>query len=90
MPYYYHCGHVCLIKWWSILFGLGLALVGTHVSILTPYTTGTTKENFLALPLDVTSTDAITSAIAKAQETFGRLDVVVNNAFVFIIPLSMS
>jgi len=42
--------------------------------------TGTNEKNYLALPLDVTDNDAITSAINKAQEKFGRLDVVVNNA----------
>jgi len=53
-----------------------------YLHIFITHTTGATKENYLALPLDVTKTDSITSAISKAQETFGRLDVVVNNAFV--------
>jgi len=53
--------------------------IWTHIHT---HITGTTKQNYLALPLDVTKTDSITSAISKAQETFGRLDVVVNNAFV--------
>ena len=37
-------------------------------------------ENVLALKLDVTKPDEITSAVKAAQEKFGRLDVVVNNA----------
>lgn len=41
---------------------------------------GTTKENFLALPLDVTDKSSIEAAFKKAVEKFGRLDVVVNNA----------
>ena len=61
---------------------LGRAIDETYGRILITHITGTTKENYLALPLDVTKTDSITSAISKAQETFGRLDVVVNNAFV--------
>jgi NAD(P)-dependent dehydrogenase (short-subunit alcohol dehydrogenase family) len=34
----------------------------------------------LPLPLDVTDKAAVTTAVATAHETFGRLDVVVNNA----------
>lgn len=34
----------------------------------------------LPLPLDVTDHDAAARAVAQAKETFGRLDVVVNNA----------
>lgn len=34
----------------------------------------------LALPLDVTDRAAVFDAVARAQERFGRLDVVVNNA----------
>jgi len=52
--------------------------------------TGTNEKNYLALPLDVTDNDAITSAIKKAQEKFGRLDVVVNNAFVALLSFLMT
>lgn len=41
---------------------------------------GTNEKNFLALPLDVTDQSSIDSAIKKAVEKFGRLDVVCNNA----------
>ncbi|WP_080240397.1 oxidoreductase [Spirosoma rigui] len=34
----------------------------------------------LAIALDVTQNDQITAAVAKAQETFGKIDVLVNNA----------
>ena len=34
----------------------------------------------LVLPLDVTDKTQVSSAIAKAEETFGRIDVLVNNA----------
>jgi NAD(P)-dependent dehydrogenase (short-subunit alcohol dehydrogenase family) len=34
----------------------------------------------LALPLDVTDADAVRDRVAEAEEHFGRLDVVVNNA----------
>lgn len=34
----------------------------------------------LALPLDVTDRDAVFATVARAQQHFGRLDVVVNNA----------
>lgn len=41
---------------------------------------GATKDNYLAVDLDVTKKDQIESAFNKAFEHFGRLDVVVNNA----------
>jgi NAD(P)-dependent dehydrogenase (short-subunit alcohol dehydrogenase family) len=34
----------------------------------------------LVLPLDVTSKEQVAAAITKAEETFGRIDVLVNNA----------
>ena len=34
----------------------------------------------LVLPLDVTKKDQVLSAVAKAEETFGKIDVLVNNA----------
>jgi NAD(P)-dependent dehydrogenase (short-subunit alcohol dehydrogenase family) len=34
----------------------------------------------LVLPLDVTNKEQVSSAIAKAEETFGKIDVLVNNA----------
>jgi len=37
-------------------------------------------ENALALKLDVTSSDAVSEAIAEAKAKFGRIDVLVNNA----------
>jgi NAD(P)-dependent dehydrogenase (short-subunit alcohol dehydrogenase family) len=40
----------------------------------------TYRDNVLALPLDVTDRAAAFEAVARAQEQFGRLDVVVNNA----------
>lgn len=40
----------------------------------------TLNKNYLALKLDVTSRDDIETAFEKAISTFGRIDVVVNNA----------
>lgn len=37
-------------------------------------------ENALVLPLDVNNKQEVTAAIARAQETFGKIDVLVNNA----------
>ena len=37
-------------------------------------------DNALALPLDVTDPAAIAQAVAQAEQTFGRIDVLVNNA----------
>lgn len=34
----------------------------------------------LVLPLDVTKKDQVSSTVAKAEETFGKIDVLVNNA----------
>lgn len=34
----------------------------------------------LVLPLDVTNKEQVSSAVAKAEETFGKIDVLVNNA----------
>ena len=41
---------------------------------------GTTKDNFLAVDLDVTEQQSIDNAFEKALSQFGRVDVVVNNA----------
>lgn len=38
------------------------------------------KENVLALPLDVTDSNQVNDAVLKSVETFGRIDVLVNNA----------
>ena len=38
------------------------------------------EDRALALALDVTNDDQIANAVAKAMETFGRIDVLVNNA----------
>lgn len=41
---------------------------------------GATKDNYLAVDLDVTKQEAIESAFDTAFKQFGRIDVVVNNA----------
>lgn len=41
---------------------------------------GATKENYHAVDLDVTQKDSIDAAFDSALKTFGRVDVVVNNA----------
>lgn len=41
---------------------------------------GATKDNYLAVDLDVTKKDQIVAAFTKAFEHFGRIDVVCNNA----------
>lgn len=38
------------------------------------------RGNAFAVPLDVTSQDSVTEAVRRAEEHFGRIDVVVNNA----------
>lgn len=38
------------------------------------------EDNSLILPLDVTNKKQVQTAVAKAEETFGRIDVLVNNA----------
>src|ERR1700748_3424484 len=38
------------------------------------------EEQSLVLPLDVTDLSQVKSAVAKAQEHFGKIDVLVNNA----------
>ncbi|MFZ4929070.1 oxidoreductase [Chryseobacterium sp. Mn2064] len=38
------------------------------------------EDNSLVLPLDVTNKEQVQTAVAKAEETFGRIDVLVNNA----------
>lgn len=43
------------------------------------------RENLLALTMDLTSDDSVKNAITKTVETFGRLDVVVNNAGYMIL-----
>src|SRR5450432_1866732 len=37
-------------------------------------------KNVLALELDVTNQEAVTAAVKRAKDQFGRLDIVVNNA----------
>jgi len=41
---------------------------------------GTTDNNYLALPLDVTSKPSIEKAFKSAQQKFPKIDVVINNA----------
>jgi len=43
------------------------------------------KDRLLILPMDVTVPSDITGAFAKARETFGRIDVVFNNAGIAIV-----
>src|ERR1700761_8492683 len=38
------------------------------------------EQQTLALPLDVTNPDQVTDAVKRAEEHFGRIDVLVNNA----------
>lgn len=72
--------------------GIGLALVqyllhkghkvaatSRNTAALEKQLTGN-KENLLALEVDITSDEAVKNAVNKTVETFGRLDVVVNNA----------
>ena len=44
------------------------------------------RDNAMVLPGDVTSYDAVEGAVAKLAEGWGRLDVVFNNAGIFIPP----
>lgn len=72
--------------------GLGLALVrqllerGDQVAATTRSLAGLSRHitamagNFLPLQVDLTDERAIEQAIAAAHKTFGRIDVVVNNA----------
>lgn len=38
------------------------------------------KDNVLAIPLDVTNKEQVAAAVKQAEETFGKIDVLVNNA----------
>lgn len=49
-------------------------------STLDPIAQEYPSDRLLVLPLDVTDSPQIAAAFAKAKETFGRIDVVVNNA----------
>jgi short-subunit dehydrogenase len=72
--------------------GLGLAFVklllerGDQVAATTRSLAGLSKhitalaQNFLPLQVDLTDEQAIAQAIAETHRTFGRIDVVVNNA----------
>lgn len=46
---------------------------------------GEADENFLPLELDITEDADVKTAIAKSVETFGRIDVVVNNAGYYLV-----
>jgi NAD(P)-dependent dehydrogenase (short-subunit alcohol dehydrogenase family) len=43
------------------------------------------KDQLLILPLDVTVPSDITAGFAKARETFGRVDIIFNNAGICLI-----
>jgi len=49
-------------------------------AMLNDLTTLYSKDRLLVLPLDVTIPSDITAVFVKARETFGRIDVVFNNA----------
>lgn len=61
----------------TILYSDSLA---TRKYVITQHSAGTTKDNYLALPLDVTDRSSISSAFSETLKQFSRVDVVVNNA----------
>jgi NAD(P)-dependent dehydrogenase (short-subunit alcohol dehydrogenase family) len=54
-------------------------------AVLDDLATSYSKDRLLILPLDVTVPSDITAAFVKARETFGRIDVVFNNAGICIV-----
>lgn len=65
----------------TLLLGQGYSVVATarDVTKITDLVEGH-QEHALALALDVTDQDAIGHAVKQAEEKFGRIDVLVNNA----------
>jgi NAD(P)-dependent dehydrogenase (short-subunit alcohol dehydrogenase family) len=65
----------------TLLLAQGYRVVATarDVTKLTALVAGQ-EDHALALPLDVTDSKAITSAVAQAEARFGQIDVLVNNA----------
>jgi NAD(P)-dependent dehydrogenase (short-subunit alcohol dehydrogenase family) len=65
----------------TLLLEQGYRVVATarDVTKLTALVAGQ-EDHALALPLDVTDSKAITSAVAQAEARFGQIDVLVNNA----------
>ncbi|WP_284947383.1 oxidoreductase [Acidisoma cladoniae] len=59
--------------------GFRVVATARDASKLTDLVTGY-EESVIALPLDVTDGDAISHAVKQAEEKFGRIDVLVNNA----------
>jgi NAD(P)-dependent dehydrogenase (short-subunit alcohol dehydrogenase family) len=50
---------------------------------------GATRDNALAVPTDVANPESVRALFAKAKATFGRLDVLFNNAGVGAPPVNM-
>ncbi len=82
-------GLVCLIT--GADEGIGYSLVrgflkrGARVTagLMNPARTASKMAPALALPMDVTKADQVNAAVARTIETFGRIDVLVNNAGVY-------
>ena len=60
--------------------GRGDNVAATARDVATLRDLGEEYPRLLALPLDVTDADAVRDRVAEAEQHFGRLDVVVNNA----------
>lgn len=60
--------------------GYNVAATSRNIKALQDAVNDSEKGNFLALEVDLTDEKSVESAIQKTHETFGRLDVIVNNA----------
>ena len=65
--------------------GYAVALAGRRQQSLeqTASDSGTAKSRALVIPTDVTDPDAVHDLFTKTRETFGRIDILFNNAGIF-------
>ncbi|UCC16537.1 MAG: SDR family oxidoreductase [Dehalococcoidales bacterium] len=71
--------------------GYKVALAGRRLSTLeeTVELAGDNSQNAIAVVTDITVPEQVTNLFSKAKETFGRIDVVFNNAGAFAPPVAL-